>query len=293
LDSSKSELSAKEIASVWQQAKKLGAIGSYLLGGEPTLREDLFEILEVLEAKTYLVGIVTNSLLLTDELAHKLKDAGVTFLSLSLDSMKEDENDAIRNYPGHYKKVMEAIKLSKKYGFRTDISYVLSHSSLQVFDEFIEFALKIGVDYVAPSVMLPVGKWADNEKEILDEGDWKRINSLIGRYPCLKFDFLQSFSGRQMCPGGIEKLGIGPYGDVMTCNVNPVSFGNVREESLEILWKRSHEFKFFRLGRNYKNCVVSGDYEYIQNILHPIGHIRKQPVFYEQYPDIFDKYFDK
>lgn len=287
----KKELSVEEIRGVWSQAKKLGAIGSYLLGGEPTMRSDLFDILEVLEAKKYLVGIVTNSLLLTDKLMFQLKKSGLTFLSLSLDSMYEEENDRLRHCPGHYRKVLSAIKLAKKYNFRMDISCLLSHSTLPKIEEFIDFALKLGIDYIAPSVMIPVGKWVNNDKEILDENDWLRINKLIRKYPCLKFDFLQNLSGRQMCSGGIGKIAIGPYGDVMPCNVNPISFGNVHNEPLEVIWKRIQHFKFFKLGRNYKNCVVAADREYQKEVLCTISEIRNQPVFYLDHPNALERYF--
>ena len=123
----KRELSVEEVRDVWSQAKKLGAIGSYLLGGEPMMRNDIFEILEVLEAKKYFVGIVTNSLVLTDGFIKKLKYSGVVFLSFSLDSINEKENDRLRGCPGHYRKVISAISLAKKYKFRIDISCLLSN----------------------------------------------------------------------------------------------------------------------------------------------------------------------
>lgn len=290
-DSQKKELNAQEVRNVWLQAKKLGAIGSYLLGGEPTIREDLFEILEALETKKYLVGIVTNSLLLSEEFIKKLKRSGVTFLSFSLDSLNEEANDELRNCPGHYKKVISAIALAKAHKFRTDISCLLSHSTLPKIEEFIDFALRLGVDYIAPSVMVPVGNWANADSEMLTENDWIRINELIKKYHFLKFDFLQNFSLKQACPGGIEKLAIGPYGDVMICNVNPISFGNIREESLDTMWKRVHKFKFFKLGRNYKNCVVAADKEYQNEILKPISAIKQQPVFYLDHPSNINKYF--
>jgi len=290
-DPKKRELSVEEVREVWLQAKRLGAIGSYLLGGEPMMRNDIFDILEVLETRKYFVGIVTNSLLLTDKSIKRLKKSGVTFLSFSLDSIDEKENDRLRGCPGHYKKVISAISLAKKYKFRTDISCLLSHSTLPNIEKFIAFALKLSVDYIAPSVMVPMGKWAGNDKEVLNQNDWIYINNLIKEYPCLKFDFLQNLSGSQMCPGGIEKLAIGPYGDVMTCNVNPISFGNVRKESLDTIWRKIQCFKFFKLRRNYKNCVVAADKEYQERILKPISKIQYQPIFYLDHPNNIKHYF--
>lgn len=290
-NSNKNELDVEEVRKVWLQAKRLGAIGSYLLGGEPTMRKDLFDILEALEAKRYLVGVVTNSLVLTEGFIKKLKDSGVTFLSFSLDSIDEQENDRLRGCPGHYRKVISAISVAKRYGFRTDISYLLSHSTLPRVEEFIAFALKLGVDYIAPSVMVPVGRWKDNDAEILTPDDWININRLIQKYPCLKFDFLNNFSLRQSCPGGIEKVAIGPYGDIMPCNVNPVSFGNIREELLETIWKRIHRFKYFALGRNYSNCVVAADREYQEEVLRHISETECQPVLFSDHPKDMSHYF--
>lgn len=72
-----------------------------LLGGEPTLREDLPQIVRAASAQGLAVALATNGLALRAPLRHDLLEAGRLAINVSLDSYYEDENDAARG-SGHH-----------------------------------------------------------------------------------------------------------------------------------------------------------------------------------------------
>lgn len=277
-------LDAAEYRDVWRQCKRLGAVGSYLIGGEPSVRKGLLDILDAVEARRHLVGMVTNSKLLTRESLCALREHGLTFITFSLDSLDPAENDRSRTWQGHFDHVMRCVPWARKAGLLVEIGYVVSHSSLPHLDEVVAFTRKVGAVSISPSVMVPAGRWSDNQSERLTEADWARIVELEAGYPELRFDFTENLTFQPGCPGGIEKVCVSPYGDVLTCSVNPLSFGNVREEPVEAIWRRIQRFPYFRLGRNFPTCVMAADEGYYRDVLEPMAHIEENPVLVFDHP---------
>ena len=60
-----------------------GTVFLYITGGEPLMRKDLFEITGYAKEKGYDWGLVTNGMLINDEIIKKLKDTGMKTMSIS------------------------------------------------------------------------------------------------------------------------------------------------------------------------------------------------------------------
>ena len=69
-----------------------------LTGGEPTVRKDLIEIVQDMGMLFKHVGMTTNGTLLPRKL-ERLKEAGLTHLNLSLDSLIPEKNEFITRRP--------------------------------------------------------------------------------------------------------------------------------------------------------------------------------------------------
>jgi PqqA peptide cyclase len=133
------ELSLEEIRRIWQEAKKLGAFSSIISGGEPTLRKDLVEILDAVEAKKNIVCMTTNAISLSEEKLKKIKEAGLSTLHLSLDSLDPADNDEQRGFEGHYNQVEWVIKWAKEIGFNVALSTVAGHDNKEKIEQMMEF----------------------------------------------------------------------------------------------------------------------------------------------------------
>jgi hypothetical protein len=89
-----------------------------LFGGEPTLRDDLLEIIAVGRRHGIKSRVVTNGLKLADEAyCRKLCDAGVRF-RLALDGRHPDIYRRLRRAPGAYAKKIKALANLKKFSRR-------------------------------------------------------------------------------------------------------------------------------------------------------------------------------
>jgi len=94
-------LSYEEIVQIVRAAARVGVRSIRLTGGEPLVRRDLFKLVEAIAATAGIddISLSTNGLLLTDQL-ERLRDAGLTRVNISLDTLREDRFLQIARRPG-------------------------------------------------------------------------------------------------------------------------------------------------------------------------------------------------
>jgi AdoMet-dependent heme synthase len=73
-----------------------------LSGGEPLLRKDIFELIRYGTERGLKMAMGSNGMLIDDAVARKLKDAGITTVSISLDSSTPELHDQFRGVTGSW-----------------------------------------------------------------------------------------------------------------------------------------------------------------------------------------------
>jgi cyclic pyranopterin phosphate synthase len=94
-------LSYEEIARIVGAAAKIGVRAIRLTGGEPLVRTDLERLVALIAAIPGIddISLSTNGLLLAEK-AQTLRDAGLTRVNVSLDTLREDRFAVIARRPG-------------------------------------------------------------------------------------------------------------------------------------------------------------------------------------------------
>jgi MoaA/NifB/PqqE/SkfB family radical SAM enzyme len=267
-------LTIDEFKKIGQFLDKSGCIGVVITGGEPFLRHDLPQIVKALNPKNKIISIVTNALIVNEKRLKDVYDAGANSIEFSLDSHNEEENDKSRNVKGHFKKVIEGIKLAKKIGLNVCLSPCLTHQNIRNFERFVLFAKSLNA-FIFLSLAGDCGRWSDEENVVLDEKDWDLMQSYRRKYPFIRNDFSTNFILKEGCPAGREKLYISAYGDVIPCSFTQISFGNIRQEPLERIWERMRNFPPFK--KYYPYCRRTRDRDYAKTYLDPIKNEREAP----------------
>ncbi len=95
-------------------------------------------------------------------------------------------------------------------------------------------------------------------------------------------DISHNFSGKRGCSGGIERLYITTYGDVLTCPLVHISYGNIFEEPLEVIYKRVSSMPFIKKYSNL--CKQAFDKEYYEKICKPEEQLHKAPLSIFNHP---------
>lgn len=277
-------LTVEQIKNIWQQALKLGVIHINLTGGEPLTRniDELCQIVRNLSPKKVLVSLVTNSLLVTKEKLKRLKEAGLDTLQLSIESMDSKKNDKIRGVEGVFNKTMEAFKYAKELGLNICLSAVLCHDNKEDINRLLKFAEKEDV-FLLLNIASSIGRWqGKGEKKPLEE-DITLFEDFI-KNKRVRNDTLFNFNGKRGCPGGTERIHITAYGDVMTCPLVQVSYGNLLKEPLKVIFDRMNKVPF--LKKYNKLCKQAFDVEYYEKICKPAEEIKNPPLNIFNHPNI-------
>jgi len=132
----------------------------YFCGGEPTLREDLYELLNYSKSKGLITAFTTNGSLLTSGNIKNIIKAKVDFLSVSIDG-QEKIHDKIRGYKGAYKKAVEGIEELLRERKENHLTYphIKIAAVLDAFDldnsyYVLDLAKKLKVDEVSFGMLM-------------------------------------------------------------------------------------------------------------------------------------------
>ena len=106
------ELTTAELFRLINQMRESGTFFLTIGGGEPLLREDLFEVIKYARENFIAVSIVTNGLLLNEEIVKKLNTLNLDTITVSIDGL-EKNHDQIRG-EGSFKKAINKIKILRE-----------------------------------------------------------------------------------------------------------------------------------------------------------------------------------
>ena len=111
-------LSYEEIAAVVHTMAGMGLRRVRITGGEPLVRKDLHRLVGMLSKISGIeeISLSTNAVLLAAQ-AEALRDAGISRVNISLDSLREDRVDAIARRPGSFGRIEEGLAAAEAVGF--------------------------------------------------------------------------------------------------------------------------------------------------------------------------------
>jgi len=110
----------------------LAAFGSPVIlfsGGEPLARRDIFDLAGHAVRRGIRAAISTNGTLLDNEAAERLKGAGVAYVGISLDGLRET-NDRFRRVPGAFDQALEGIRACRGAGLKVGLRFTMTKRNL-------------------------------------------------------------------------------------------------------------------------------------------------------------------
>ncbi len=202
-------LSPELLRATIDELAELGCGKIHLSGGEPLLREDLFELIEEMVARGIQVNLTTNGTLLTLESAERLVASGVKSVSVSLDSPEARIHDRIRTR-GAWKRTVKGLhhlrRAIHKARAKTKIrlNTVIMRTNYESLAALPELAHEVGADRLTLiPVDDPTGGLLLNKRRIQDYNE--RIAPVIASRG-LEYGLLDS--EREAYPFGTEKAEI-------------------------------------------------------------------------------------
>ena len=241
-----------------------------LTGGEPLLRRDILEIIDYASSRELWVVCGTNGVLVTENLAQILKEAGLRGFSLSLDALDPATHDRFRGVVGAWENTVNGARVLREMEFPFIVQTTVGKHNVGQIEEIAEFArnemgakvfnlyflVQTGrgqfVSDIAAAEYNGVLRTLSHIQERFD-GEMVTNAKCAPHYIRHLFEedsdsrFLKSFAGGAGgCPAGTQYMGIRPNGDLTPCPYLPLYGGNLREQSMAEIWNESEIFKNIR-----------------------------------------------
>ena len=243
-----------------------------ITGGEPLLRQDLFDIMGHAHSLGWHWGMTSNGTLIDDAVARELKRCGMGTISVSIDGL-EKTHDAFRQTKGGFQRAMNGIEaLVRCGGFKeVQITTVVTHRNIGELDELYKLFSDIDIDSWRVINIEPMGRAKLHPELLLTPEDYRRLFSFIREkrrngdpvcYGC------SHFLGREferevrdwyyLCTAGLYTASITASGDIIACldiERRPEFVqGSILRDRFSTVWEQG--FKQFRrdLSEDNETC---------------------------------------
>lgn len=247
----KAKLNPETVKSVIDQTIDLGTTLIIFDGGEPLLYDGLEGLISYVDQSKAIPGLFTSGVGMTPERARSLKAAGLSMLSVSLDSANAEGHDYMRGRQGVFREAVNAIKSGLDAGLLVGIYVVLSPRNVDELDDFYELAKELGVHELSFYEIVPTGRWQGHEGEVVSAEGLKKFDEFVERtshdagprvFP------IPQIIRKMGCFAGRKWLHVTPEGDVLPCACMPKPYGNIHDEPLATIWKKIYKDPVFNSG---------------------------------------------
>lgn len=261
------ELTTDEALGLVEDLSALGVKVLILSGGEPLLREDIFDISHHGTRKGLMVILSSNGTLIDEEMAGRIKHSGVKYVGVSLDGLAAT-HDLIRGSAGGFEEAARGIRKLTDARVRAGVRFTVMKDNLEDLPGVVRWIERTGVPRICVYHLVRSGRANDDRLKDIGQGEraaavdfllgkaieWKDTDAEIETVafpgdgvhaylwlkrnrPDLASSAARYLTARGGDPSGDRLLNIDHLG-----NVHPNQFwwdlflGNVRDADLEELW---------------------------------------------------------
>ena len=241
------ELSFEEIKRLFDQLASLGVFRLLLTGGEIFVRRDIYQILEYAFKKRFAITLYTNGVLVDEKIISFLSEKYPSRVELSLYSHNAEIHDRVTRLNNSWKKTLSAVRGLKNAGLLVSLKLIAMQDNESQIEGFwalceevnvpgqIDFNLSPGVD----GSRRPLNNQKSSGLHLIEQALDSRTALYVGeRGNPRRFD-PSKLIGQRVCGAGVAGLSLSPEGNIYPCNSLPIYSGNVREQSISEIWRRS------------------------------------------------------
>jgi PqqA peptide cyclase len=254
------ELSTEDWTRVFQEAARLGCLHVHLTGGEPLARTDLRELIARARVAGLYTNLITSGIGLTEKRLSALVEAGLEHIQLSFQGSQQGLADEIAGAPTHSHKLQLAA-LIRQFKLAFTVNVVVHRQNLDDLPKIIAMAEELGagrleianVQYYGWALknrdaLLPTRKQVEQSQITVDAAQ-ERLSGRM-RIDYVAPDYYARYPKACMGGWGRRLMLIDPAGQALPCHAAAVipsmTFDNVKQHSLDWIWRESAAFQKFR-----------------------------------------------
>ena len=254
------ELSTEDWLRVLREGRAMGAVQLGLSGGEPLSRDDLEVIVAAAHELGFYTNLITSGVGLTETRISALKEAGLDHIQLSFQDSTREVNDFLSSTRTFELKSRVAA-LIKKYDYPMVLNVVLHRLNIDHVQEILDMAVAMRADYVELANTQYYGwAWHNRERLLPSREQLERAEEVTRQFRArhgekMKIFFVvpDYFERRpKPCMNGLGSvfLTVTPDGTALPCHaarmLPGLTFPNVRDHSVQYIWRDSDAFNHFR-----------------------------------------------
>jgi radical SAM protein with 4Fe4S-binding SPASM domain len=241
-------------------------------GGEPLMRQDIWELASHARSRGIATSLSTNGTLITDAVARNISSSGIGYVGISLDGATAATHDRFRNSPGAFDRTVEAFSQCRSAGIRCGVRMTLTKENYPELGAVIDLALRVGACRFCLYWLVPSGRGSAsygrlqlNQEEVFgaldllyrsaSEIDPATMEFLTVDGPQDAIHLLAMMERDQSddlteagsliasmnggCSAGVRVANVTPSGEVYPCQfaqIPPFRIGSVRERKFSEIW---------------------------------------------------------
>jgi radical SAM protein with 4Fe4S-binding SPASM domain len=234
-------------------------------GGEPLLREDLFEMLGLMQEKQLEAHLTTNGMSLTPQILTTLKQLRVKVM-ISIDGATPATYEAIR-HDADFEKVVQAARNCAKEGLLEAVNFTILKKNYTEIPGIMELARSIGISRVTFIGLKPCKFYPEELLTPEEYGEAIKLACQGAQETGVEFFFDEPFFWAVVKERGLlaqepvvgtgilvpstsacifgEYLFFEPNGEVKPCSFALMVVGNINKKSLIEIWREVLNSPFF------------------------------------------------
>lgn len=268
------ELDTDRASGFLESLTGLGSPIVILTGGEPLVRDDILDLARKGADLGFRMTLATNGLLLTPDLAKRLRDAGIMRVSISIDGATRDFHDEFRGQPGSFEGALKGIEALRKAGLEFQVNTTITSTNIDEIPGIQGLALDMGAVAHHVFLLVPTGRGRNLREQTFSAGEYEKVLEWfyeqkkrvdislkatcaphyyrIMRQKAKEEGIKPTFETHGLdavtrgCLGGTGFLFVSHVGDVQPCGYLEVKCGNILERSIREIWESSEVLRRLR-----------------------------------------------
>jgi radical SAM protein with 4Fe4S-binding SPASM domain len=254
------EMTTQQVMRVLEVVRRDAKVPSVsFTGGEPTLREDLEELLAVAKEIGLRTNLITNGTQLAGTgRAERMRAAGLVSAQVSLEGPDADLHDKLTGVAGSFERTLEGLRALRQAGIHTHTNTTINALNADHMEGLVRLVADLGIARMSANMVIPAGSAADRTIQV----PYSRIGEIVLRVreaarrygveflwysptPMCIFNPLAMGLGNKSCAACDGLLSVSPSGDVLPCSSYPQPVGNLLSQPFNEVWN-SARATFFR-----------------------------------------------
>jgi heme b synthase len=285
----KGELDRAKAMEILDQIALAGRPIVILSGGEPLLRQDIFDLAGHGTGLGLRMVMATNGTLLTSGIAKEIKASGIKRVSISLDGADAAVHDRFRNVPGAFDSALRGIGILKAGGIEFQINTTVTRHNVGSIDKILEMAVELGAAAHHIFLLVPTGRARDMVNQEIDSLEYERVlhwfydmrdkvplhlkaTCAPHYYRILRQEARRRGEGIDIetygldavtrgCLAGTSYCFISHDGIVQPCGYLELACGDLKSSSFDSIWRGSEIFNRLRDLSLYKGKCGRCEYQ--------------------------------